>query len=268
MPQEEHLIPDLEDRLRPRLKEFLVRMFERGFAASAEARSKNLASGMTRSGIREELKHIDAWLSEATNESIPPAPIEQRLASGRQLDVAEDVYLMGHQLAVQRLYKNGRCQIVRMEGDWIPILTFEFGSDVWQRSDPFVDIKFVGTHAHELHGATGRFDASDALASEIPHLMDRPFARFLATRLLESSSPAQADSAANVEVQNIQSGWEVIYSPAYLSRQNHLGGPSTPVKGHIAAGTYRFGIAKPGRIIWDETRWTVPGPSPIFIPIP
>jgi hypothetical protein len=269
MPQEEALILELEDQLRPRLKEFLIRMFERGFAASVEAKSKNLgiASGMTRSGVRQELKLIDAWLSEATNESIPSSSLAQRLANGRQLDVAEDVYLMGHQLAVQRLHKNGRCPIARMEGNWIPVLTFEFGSDVWRRSDPFVDVKLVGAQEDERHGA-GRLDASDALASEIPHLMERPFAHFLAARLLESSSPAQEASAPNVEVRNIENGWEVIYSPAYLSRRNQLGGPSTPVKGYLAAGTYRFGIAKPGEVIWDETRWNVPTSSPIFIPIP
>jgi hypothetical protein len=148
------------------------------------------------------------------------------------------------------------------------VLTFEFGSDVWRKSDPFVDLKSVEAQEGERHGAAGRSDASDALAAEIPHLMERAFAQFLATRLLESSSRAQEASAPNVEVRNIESGWQVIYSPAYLSRRNHLGGPSTPVKGHIAPGTYRFGIARPGEIIWDETHWNVPTSGPIFIPIP
>jgi hypothetical protein len=269
MPPEEYLLFELEDQLRPRLKEFLLQMFERGFAASAEAKSKNLgiASGMTRSGVRQELKLIDTGLAEATNASIPPSSIGQRLAAGEQLDVAEDVYLMGHQLAVQRLHKNGRCPIVRMEGEWIPVLTFEFGSDLWQQSDPFVDIRLVATHEDERH-AERRREASDALASEIPHLMERRFARFLATRLLASSSPAPEAPAPNVEVQNIESGWEVVYSPAYLSRLKDLGGPSTPVQGHIAPGAYRFGIAKPGEVIWDETLWNVPAAGPIFIPIP
>ena len=71
MPQDEHRILALENQIRPPLKEFLIRMFERGFAASAQTEAKNLniASGMTRNGVKQELKLIDAWLSKTTNES-------------------------------------------------------------------------------------------------------------------------------------------------------------------------------------------------------
>jgi hypothetical protein len=103
------------------------------------------------------------------------------------------------------------------------------------------------------------------VTSEIPSLMERPFAHFLAARLLE---PSKGAGAPNVEVHSTQSGWQVIYSPAYLSRQNALGGPSTPVKGYVSPGTYRFGIAKPGEVMWDQTHWNIPTSNPIFIPIP
>jgi hypothetical protein len=266
MPQDEHRILELENQIRSPMKEFLIQMFERGFTASAQTEAKNLniASGMTRNGVKQELKLIDAWLSKTTNESIGLlSALDRRLVIGQQLDVAEDIYLMGHQLAIQRLHMNGRCPIVRMEGDWIPILTFKFGSDIWERTDPFIDVKFVGAQEGGRHR-----DVSDALASEIPNLMERPFAHFLGARLLESSSLTNGAAAPNVEVQNTQHGWEVIYSPAYLLHRNGLGGPSTPVKGYVSPGTYRFGIAKPGEVIWDPTYWNVPTSNPIFIPIP
>jgi hypothetical protein len=68
-------------------------------------------------------------------------------------------------------------------------------------------------------------------------------------------------------VQNTQKGWQVIYSPAYFSEQNVFGGP-TPVTGHVAPGTYRFGIADPDAALWDPIVWKIPAASPIFIPIP
>jgi hypothetical protein len=271
MPQDEHQILELENQIRSPMKEFLIRMFERGFVASAQTEAKNLniASGMTRTGVRQELRLIDAWLTEATNKSIGLlSAIDHRLIMGQQLDVAEDIYLMGHQLAIQRLHMNGRCPIVRMEGDWIPILTFEFGSDVWEGTDPFIEVKFVGAQEGEQHRDPERLVVSDAMVSEIPNLMERPFAQFLGARLLESSSLTDGATAPNIEVQNTQHGWQVIYSPAYLSHRNGLGGPSTPVKGYVSPGTYRFGIAKSGEVIWDQTHWNVPTSDPIFIPIP
>jgi hypothetical protein len=262
MPQDEHRILELADQIRPPLREFLILMFERSFAASAQTATKNL-SGITRNGIKQELKLIDALLCEATNDSIGPiSTLGQRLTIGQQLDVAESIYLIGHQLACQRFQKKGRCPIVRMEGDWFPMLTFEFGSNVWERSDPFIEVKFVGKVEDEL------LKMSDALASEIPNLMERPFAYFIGTRLLESSSLSLGAAAQNVEVQNTQNGWQVIYSPAYLLQRNVLGGPSTPVKGSVSAGTYRFGVARPGEEKWDQTLWNVPTSNPIFIPIP
>ena len=271
MLQDEHRILELENQMHPPLKEFLIRMFERGFAASAQTEAKNLniASGMTRAGVKQELRLIDAWLSEATNKSIDLlSAIDKRLIIGQQLDIAEDIYLMGHQLAVQRLRLNGRCPIVRVDGAWIPILTFEFGSDIWEGTDPFIEVKFVGAQDSERRRDQERFDLSDAMASEIPNLMEPPLARFLGARLLESSSLADGAATPNVEVQNTQHGWQVIYSPAYLLHRNGLGGPSTPVKGYVSPGTYVFGIAKPGEVIWDQTHWNVPTSDPIFIPIP
>jgi hypothetical protein len=271
MPWDEQRIIELGNQIRLPLKEFLIRMFERSFTASEQMETKNLkiASGMTRNGLKQELRLIDAWLSETANESIGEfSALEQRLIVAQQLDVAENIYLMGHQLAIQRLHMNGRCPIVRMEGDWIPILTFELGSDAWEGTNPFIDVKFVGAQEGERHRDAKRFDVSDALASEIPTLMERPLAHFLGARLLQSSSRTNSVAAPNVEVQNTQHGWEVIYSPAYLSRQNAFGGPSTPVTGYVSPGTYRFGIAKPGEVIWDQTHWNIPASNRIFIPIP
>jgi hypothetical protein len=271
MPQDEHRILELEYHIRRPLKEFITRMFERSFAASVQTGAKNLsiASGMTRTSITQELELIDAWLSGAINETVNClSAFEQRLTIGQQLDVAEDIYLMGHQLAIQRGTQHERCPIVRMESDWIPVLTFDFGSEVWEGTDPFVDVRSSGMHEGEWHQGAKRSEISDALAAEIPSLMERPLAAFLGVRLLESSSPASEATAPNVEVQNTQHGWQVIYSPAYLSHRNDLGGPSYPVKGCIPPGTYRFGIAKPGEIIWDENHWSVPTSKAIFIPIP
>jgi hypothetical protein len=134
MPPDEHRMLELEEHIHHPLKEFLARMFEHGFAAAAATETKNLdmASGLTRNGVKQELMQIDELLSTTINESIGLLPaFEQRLLIGQQLDVAEDVYLMAHQLAFQRLHRKGRCPIVRLEGDWIPLLTFGFGSDVW-----------------------------------------------------------------------------------------------------------------------------------------
>lgn len=271
MPQDEHRILELEYHIRQPLKEFLIRMFGRSFAASLQAEVKQLsiASGMTRNAIKQELRVIDAWLSNAINKPVSRvSAFEQRLTIGQQLDVAEDIYLMGHQLVIQKRKLHGRCPIVRMESEWIPVLTCEFGSDVWNGTDPFIDVKYSGAHKAEWHRDGGRLEISDALAAEIPSLMERPLATFLGVRLLESSSHTFEATAPNVEVQNTQHGWQVIYSPAYLSHRNSLGGPSSPVKGNLPPGTYRFGIAKPGEIIWDQDHWGVPTSDPIFIPIP
>jgi hypothetical protein len=257
--------------MHPPLKEFLIRMFERGFAASAQTKAKNMniASGMTRTGIKQELRLIDAWLSEATNKSIDLlSAIDKRSIIGQHLDIAEDIYLMAHQLAVQRLHRNGRCPIVRVDGAWIPILIYQFGSDVWEGIDPFIEVKFVGAQGGERRRDPERLDVSDAMASEIPNLMEPPLARFLGVRLLEPSSAVDGAAAPNVDVLNTQHGWQVIYSPAYLLHRHGLGGPSTPVKGYVSPGTYLFGIARPGEVIWDQTHWNVPTSDPIFIPIP
>jgi hypothetical protein len=271
MPQDEHRILELEDHLRQPLKEFLIRMFDRSFAASVQTEAKHLsiASGTTRNAVKQELRLIDARLSDAINEPVGRiSAFEQRLIIGQQLDVAEDIYLMGHQLAIQRRKMHGRCPIVRMEGDWIPVLTFEFGCDVWDGTDPFIDVKYSGAHEGEWHRDAGRFEISDALVAEIPSLMERPLATFLGVRLLESWSLTSEAMAPNVEVQNTQHGWQVIYSPAYLSHRNGLGGPSSPVKGCVPPGTYRFGVAKSGETIWDQNHWSVPTSNSIFIPIP
>jgi hypothetical protein len=117
MPQDEQRIIELGNQIRLPLKEFLIRMFERSFTAAEQTETKNLkiASGMTRNSLKQELRLIDAWLSETTNESISDFPaLEQRLIVGQQLDVAENIYLMGHQLAIQRLHMNGRCPIVKL----------------------------------------------------------------------------------------------------------------------------------------------------------
>jgi hypothetical protein len=261
---------ELEEHIHHPLKEFLARMFEHGFAAAAATETKNLdmASGLTRNGVKQELMQIDELLSTTINESIGLLPaFEQRLLIGQQLDVAEDVYLMAHQLAFQRLHRKGRCPIVRLEGDWIPLLTFGFGSDVWEGSDPFVEVKFLAAEPGERHREALRSEFSDALASEIPHLMERPLAQFLGARLLGSPLLAAGAAAADVEVQNTQKGWQVIYSPAYFSEQNVFGGP-TPVTGQVAPGTYRFGIADPDAALWDPIVRKVPAAGPIFIPIP
>jgi hypothetical protein len=266
MPQDEHRIVLLAEQIWPTLEAFLNRMFERSFHALEMTATKTAAtSGMIRNGVKEELKLIAGSLAKMTNNSIGlSAVVEASLKSDQQLDVAKDIYLMGHQLAIQRLFMNGRCPIVRMENDWIPILEFEFGSEKLGDS---AEVKFVQKHEEKRRRYAEQFEVSDAPASQIPVLMERPLAHFLGARLF-GSSIAKGSAAPNVEVQNTQHGWQVIYSPAYLSQQIGLGGPSTPVKGYVPPGTYRFGIAKPAQVKWNATHWNVPTATPIFIPIP
>jgi hypothetical protein len=269
MPQDEHRIVELAKQIRPRLKAFLDKMFERSFHALERTATKTaVTSEIKRTGVKEELKFIAESLSETTNDSIGLFPVAGAgLKSDQQLDVARDIYLMGHQLAIQSLFMNGRCPIVRMENGWIPILEFEFGSDVREKPGDTAEVKFLQKHEEKRRRYAEQFEVSDAPAPQIPELMERPLAHFLGARLF-GSSIAKGAAAPNVEVRNTQHGWQVIYSPVYLSKQIGLGGPSTPVNGYVSPGTYRFGIAKPAQVKWDATHWNVPTATPIFIPIP
>jgi hypothetical protein len=227
-------------------------MFGRSF------RQTELPAVAARSKIREELGHIDEALSE--------------ISKRRQPYVAEDLYLMRHQLAIERL-SGEECPIVHIAEEWIPILEYEFNVNVWETSVDRIEVKRV-------EGATrrgaGQLKVSRAPVADIPGLMLQPLAYFLGARFFGSPPPpsggaawrSSGSAASNVEVHNNENGWQVIYSPIYLSQQNGLGGPSTPVKGYVPPGTFRFGIAKPAQVLWDTTHWNIPASSAIFVPLP
>ena len=253
----------------PGMKGFLNRIFERSVEDLRHDSSHiNFAHrNFVKGGVKERLAAINNELWEAANHHLAKfTTLQDVRKSSLQLDVAESLYLLGLQLAFARLSEDGRCPVLELEGEYIPILNYEFVSDTVATSDDFAEIRWVDDNV--IRGPDEMpFKQSKVVSSEIPALMEGPLSRFLFIRLWNPSVSGGAPTA-NVEVHNNQNGWQVIYSPAYLQRQIGLGGPSTPVKGYVGPGTYRFGITKAGSALWDPTHWNIPASSPIFLPLP
>lgn len=94
-----------------------------------------------------------------------------------------------------------------------------------------------------------------------------PLAKFLASRSTQAV-PAASTNTPNVTVSNTQNGWQIVYSPYYVSTENGFGGPSTPVDGYLSPGAYRFGIKKTAPAQWDSTSWSIPSQPNVYIPLP
>ena len=149
-----------------------------------------------------------------------------------------------------------------MGEDQVPVLNYGF-----DRSPLGIDEETGPLEISEQLSEWSQFRQAEVPIGVAIDAMQRPLAQFLGAVQISSTLLAGATSP-NVEVHNNQSGWQVVYTPTYLARQIGLGGPSTPVKGYIAPGTYRFGISKGTAPLWDATSWMIPSSTSIFVPLP
>jgi hypothetical protein len=120
----------------------------------------------------------------------------------------------------------------------------------------------------EIYGAPFRAAGADIIMmapADALRTLTVPLTRFMCQRLAFGGGPP----APNITVSNTQNGWQIIYRPAGLPGRRHgLGGPSSPVSGFVAPGTYMFGISKGPTEQWDLTTWLVPPANNIFLPLP
>jgi hypothetical protein len=278
-------IGDLANELMPDVLKLLDSSFFRIYARLARTTTVASITKYPRQEVVRECERIDQDLVRIT------------FAFGGSkkhdwLDVAEDMYLMGHQLAVLRRSK-GLCPVIVISEDIVPVLISEFSADPMTNTANVAEVRPVARAPDGRPRAAGQFGVGNLPPADIAKVMKRPLANFSAARVIKgiqgsdgaapppkdppsgASTPPGGGGAtgkgaptANVEVRNRKHGWQVVYSPSYLSQQNGFGGPSTPVFGYAKPGTYRFGIANSKRVLWDSNQWTVPTSTPIFLPLP
>jgi hypothetical protein len=249
------------------LGKLLTRIFDRSFEELVSQKAPLNSQAFNLAGVAINLAAIDQELRDSVREfADAPFKIQNASEVGSHMDVAVSLYLLGIQLAILRSRPGGQCPVVSIDGEVIPILEYEFSEIRRNMSDASARVKRVSTTV--IQGEKGKiFKQMRAAVAEVPTLVEGALSRFLVTR---SSSPPVVSGGPppNVEVQNKQNGWQVVYTPAYLQRQLGLGGPSSPVKGYVAPGIYRFGIVKSGPPQWHSTQWPVPSSNPIYLPLP
>jgi hypothetical protein len=203
---------------------------------------------MKRNNLKEDLRHVDRKLSESIAHS------GRRI---RSRDVSEDLYLLAYQAAA----RGHKFPIIQIGNTWVPGLEFHFDGDPWKLESRAAVKRSAEPWADK------RFKVKTASFDDIPSLLVRPLSFFFGARSVGSKSAPRASVSPNVAVHSREHGWQVIYSPVYLTRRNGLG-RSTPARGFVPPGRFRFGIAKPGRVLWDDTEWDIPTSSRIFLPLP
>lgn len=244
----ERMIPNLEIAIRRSFDDRLpwgLKIFER-----IRFRSSRLLGG----SFRNQLSAINRNLTAAIYSST-----DIRFDSRTNLDVAEDVLLMAHQLRTLQMQGRNTAPVVLFGDSWIPELAY----DADHRGDEVI-IHSLDESAERMGKSPIRRD--QAPISKIAEIMARPLAYFFGSRL--SAEPERGGAAANVKVFNDEANWQVIYTPIYLSERNGLGGPSSPVVGYVKPGTFYFGISRPNNVIWYPTKWMIPNTSDIYIPVP
>jgi hypothetical protein len=249
------------------LEKLVTRNFDQSFEELASQKAYVNPGVLDVKGVAIRLTVIDQEIREFVRDfTDAPFKIQNFSEVGSQMDVAVNLYLLGIQLAIFRSCPGAQCPVVSIDHETIPILEYEFSGIRRSTSDATARVQQVTTTV--IQGEKGKiFKQMKAAVAEVPTLVGRALSRFLVTR---SSSPPVVGGGPppNVEVQNKQNGWQVVYSPAYLQRQLGLGGPSSPVKGYVAPGIYRFGIVKSGPAQWHPTQWPIPSANPIFLPLP
>ncbi len=143
-------------------------------------------------------------------------------------DVAKDLASLSVQL--DTLHRQGMgCPTVRLQDDWIPIL-LDAGN---------IDPSNIQVLAN---GELSRIELRDVDLDDIPNLMTKPLAQFLAWRIFTGST-----TLANVELTTVTTGWQALYSPPHVFAKNGFGGSLTsPALGYVPPGNWRFGISNAG----------------------
>jgi hypothetical protein len=154
-------------------------------------------------------------------------------------DVAKDLSSLAVQL--EDLRRRGeRCPTARLEDNWIPILL-----------DGNVDPSRIQVLTN---GQLRTLEVSEADLQDIPNLMSKPLAQFLAWRIFASST-----TLANVELTTVTMRWQAFYSPPHVVTKNGFGGSLTsPALGYVPPGNWRFGITNAGVDKLDSTSWPIP----------
>lgn len=155
-------------------------------------------------------------------------------------DVAKDLANLSVQLENLRRHDK-RCPTVRLEDDWVPILL-----DAGNVDPPNIEVL--------TDGRLTRIELRDVDLDDIPNLMTKPLAQFLAWRIFAGSA-----TLANVELTTVTVGWQAFYSPPHIFAKNGFGGSLTsPVLGYVPPGNWRFGISNAGTDKLDSTSWPIP----------
>jgi hypothetical protein len=177
------------------------------------------------------------------------APIKTMV--GFTQDIESNLHALSQQ-TLEFLHYNLPAPVVILENEPIPLL-LTVAERGW----------FDGTLASVGYRASAGYALADP--QQAMRSVGNPLGRFLASR---SAQAAAAATPSNVTVSNNAHGWTIVYTPIYITSENGLGSPSTPVSGYLNPGRYRFGIKQTSPAQWDSTSWSIPAPSTIHVPLP
>jgi hypothetical protein len=227
------------------------------YTPSPSERSFIFQYGKMFDGIASDLTDLHRQTQAMTYNSLRTA--EDRIISPIRglanftADIEYDLKAITHQMYNLRYYSLG-APMADFEGDPVPILM-----NVVQRAH------FNGTLASLGYGQVPGYSIADtdfAIRS-----LGAPLAKFMASR--SAQLPTAASGATpNVTVSNTANGWQIVYTPYYVTSENGFGGPSTPVSGYLNPGRYRFGIKQSSPAQWDTSSWSIPSQPNPYIPLP
>ena len=132
-------------------------------------------------------------------------------------------------------------QTVRLEDDWVPILL-----DAGNVDPPNIEVL--------TDGRLTRIELRDVDLDDIPNLMTKPLAQFLAWRIFAGSA-----TLANVELTTVTVGWQAFSSRTFSLKMDLADRlTSAPVLGYVPPGNWRFGISNAGTDKLNSTSWPIP----------
>jgi hypothetical protein len=145
-----------------------------------------------------------------------------------------------------------------------PILSFmniSSGTPLYSFMEAFQGLKFegifVGLLKDVLHRRVTRFLSVRGSTDEDD---EAPYARSVSVGAAHAGFSSGPTGYLSFQVQTMQSGLRIHYSPSYLLDWSKVfGAPSTPVDGWIRPGRYKFGgMRNDGRFLIDDANFDIP----------
>ena len=169
-------------------------------------------------------------------------------------DIEFDLHELMHQMFDLR-HHGLPALTVDFEGEPVPVIF-----NTAERS------RYNGTLSSFVHAPGPTYSIVDT--DQAIRSIGAPLTKFLASRATQSAGSPVQPTVPNVTVSNKANGWQIVFSPYYVSSENGFGGPSTPVSGFLNPGRYRFGIKQSPPPQWDTNSWNIPSQNNPYIPLP